>query len=247
MMRIFTSVILVLFSVIAFAQTNQAKQSQPAVAQVTLTLDSTRLPIVAIKLPYLWPPWDPIPDTPKVEANMGIIDNGYNVMNHITDPINGYKGKIGIEKRGSISQYWWFVQKSYGFETRDIASADSDAVVLNMPPEHDWILYGPYDDETLMRNVLMYQLGRDMGYYAPRSKHCEVQFYDWTWQPDYRGVYVMMEKIKRDKFRVDIAKLTPTDTTGDNLTGGYIFAVDKNIWANDSGWKSPYDTGVFLK
>jgi hypothetical protein len=215
-------------------------------AQATVVLDSTKLPIVAMKLPFLVPSWDPIPDTPKVSVKMAIINNGYNVMNHITDPQNGYKGTIGIEKRGSISQAFWYQQKSYGFETRDINNLDSDAVILGMPKEHDWVLYGPFDDESFMRNVLVYQLGSEMGHYTPRTKFCEVQFYDWLWQPDYRGVYVMMEKIKRDNNRVNIAKLKPTDNAGDSLTGGYIFAVDKNIWANDSGWKSPYDTSVFF-
>jgi hypothetical protein len=246
---------LILLLPISFTLTGQAQlgfESQYpttiplAKAQATVVLDSTKLPIVAMKLPFLSPSWDPIPDTPKVTVGMAIIDNGYNVMNHITDPQNGYKGMIGIEKRGSISQAFWYQQKSYGFETRDIGGADSDAVILGMPKEHDWILYGPFDDESFMRNVLIYQLGREMGYYTPRSKFCELQFYNWAWQPDYRGVYVMMEKIKRDNNRVNISKMTLNDNTGDSVTGGYIFAVDKNIWANDSGWKSLKDTGVFF-
>ena len=220
--------------------------SRPAYAQSPIVLDSSNLPIVGMKLPFLWPPWDPIPDTPKVTVDMGIIDNGYNNINHMTDPLNGYLGKIGIEKRGSISQASWYQQKSYGLETRDTLGNNLDWPILGMPAEHDWILYGPFDDHTLMRNVLVYQLGRDMGYWAPRTKFCEVQMYDWAWNPDYRGVYVMMEKIKRDANRVNISKLTSADTAGDALTGGYIFAVDRNIWAQDSGWKSPKDTNVFF-
>lgn len=215
-------------------------------SQVNIILDSTNLPIVAMKLPFLWPPSDPIPDTPKVTVDMGIINNGYNVMNHMTDSINGYLGKIGIEKRGSISQAFWFKQKSYGLETRDTVGNNLDWPILGMPAEHDWILYAPYDDHSFMRNVLIYQLGREMGYYTPRTRFCEVQFYDWLWQPDYRGVYVMMEKIKRDANRVNIARLDTNENSGDNLTGGYIIAVDKNIWASDSGWASSKDTGVFF-
>lgn len=237
---------LLLSLIIFFVGFKCIAQEPLAKSQATFTLDSTRLPIVALKLPFLLPPWDPIPDTPKVTVGMGIINYGYNVMNHITDPVNQYKGNIGIEKRGSISQAFWYLQKSYGFETRDISGNDSNAVLLGMPLENDWILYAPFDDRSLMRNVLIYQLGRDMGYYTPRSKYCEVQFYNYLWQPDYRGVYVMMEKIKRDNNRVNISKLTPTDNTGDAVTGGYIFAIDRNIWANDSGWKSPYDTSVFF-
>ena len=214
-------------------------------AQVT-KIDSSNLPLVLMKLPFLWPPWDPIPDTPKVTVDMGVIDNGYNVMTHVTDPLNVYNGKIGIEKRGSISQAFWYTQKSYGFETRDTLGNNLNTILLNMPKEHDWVLYAPFDDHTLMRNVMTYELARELGYYAPRTKFCEVQFYDWAWTPDYRGLYVMMEKIKRGNKRVNIAKLDTNDNAGDSLTGGYIFAVDRNIWANDSGWFSPKDTGVFF-
>ncbi|MBK7816824.1 MAG: CotH kinase family protein [Sphingobacteriaceae bacterium] len=245
-MRNFTLVFIALFFSLGLIKAQAPFGPLASTQAVTLTLDSSKLPIVALKLPFLLPANDPIPDTPKVTVGMGIINNGYNVMNHITDVPNGYKGQIGIEKRGSISQTSWFLQKSYGLETRDISGADSDAVILGMPIEHDWILYGPYDDESLMRNTLIYQLGRDMGYYTPRAKYCEVQFYNYLWQPDYRGIYIMMEKIKRDANRVNISKLTPIDNTGDDVTGGYIFAVDKNIWANDSGWISLKDAGVFF-
>ncbi len=245
-MRNFTLVFIALIFSLGLAKAQAHFGPLASTQAITLTLDSSKLPIVALKLPFLLPANDPIPDTPKVTVGMGIINNGYNVMNHITDVPNGYKGQIGIEKRGSISQTSWFLQKSYGLETRDISGADSDAVILGMPIEHDWILYGPYDDESLMRNTLIYQLGRDMGYYTPRAKYCEVQFYNYLWQPDYRGIYIMMEKIKRDSNRVNISKLTLTDNAGDDVTGGYIFGVDKNIWANDSGWTSLKDAGVFF-
>jgi hypothetical protein len=211
-----------------------------------IKIDSSRLPLTLMKLPFSWTPWDPIPDTPKVMVDMGVIDNGYNVLNHVADSQNVYMGKIGIEKRGSISQAFWYTQKSYGFETRNADSTNRDVVLLGMPKENDWVLYAPFDDHTLMRNVLTYQLGREMGYWTPRTKYTEVQWYDWAWTPDYRGLYVMMEKIKRGKNRVNISKLDTNDNAGDSLTGGYIFAVDKNIWANDSGWHSPKDTSVYF-
>ena len=39
-----------------------------------------------------------------------------------------------------------------------------------------------------------------------------------------------MEKIKRDKNRVDISKLNPDEISGDDVTGGYIIKVDKEGW-----------------
>ena len=44
---------------------------------------------------------------------------------------------------------------------------------------------------------------------------------------DYRGVYVVMEKIKRDGDRIDIEKLNETVTDPELITGGYIFKKDK--------------------
>ena len=54
----------------------------------------------------------------------------------------------------------------------------------------------------------------------------------------YQGIYVFGEKIKRDDGRVNIAKLTPDETTGEPLTGGYIFKVD--YWDGYNSWQSPY-------
>jgi hypothetical protein len=54
---------------------------------------------------------------------------------------------------------------------------------------------------------------------------------------EYRGVYLLAEKIKIDKNRVDIAKLQPTDTLGDELTGGYIVSIDRD---QEGSWNSPF-------
>jgi hypothetical protein len=49
-----------------------------------------------------------------------------------------------------------------------------------------------------------------------------------------------MEKIKRNKNRVDIAKLTTTDNSGADLTGGYIIKIDKTTGGGGEGWNSNY-------
>ena len=196
------------------------------------TFDSSDLPIVVINTNN-----QPIPNEPKIMADMGIIYNGIGNRNYMTDPFNHYNGKIGIEIRGSSSA--GFPQKSYGFETIDAAWNQVDTSLLNMPSEHDWILYAPYNDKTLMRNVLTYQLSRDMGHYAARTHFCEVVL-----NGQHQGVYVLMEKIKRDNGRVDIAKLTASDTTGDQLTGGYIIKIDKATGNGNGGWTSPYAPAV---
>lgn len=173
-----------------------------------------------------------IPDDPKIEADMGIIYNGPGMTNYMTDQFNNYNNKIGIEQRGSSSA--GFPQKSYGFETRDVNGTQHDTILLGMPKEHDWILYAPYNDKTCMRNVLSYDIANKTGHYASRTQFCEVII-----NGQYKGIYVLMEKIKRDNNRVDIAKLNPADIAGDELTGGYIIKVDRDDGPG-SYWESPY-------
>jgi hypothetical protein len=169
----------------------------------------------------------------KTMANMGIIDNGPGEMNYLTDEWNNYNGKIGIEYRGSSSMM--FPKKNYGFETWTPEGIDTAYSLLGMPAETDWVLHGPYSDKSLIRNYLAYYLFNAMGYYAPRTRLCEM-FLD----GQYQGVYLLLEKIKRDKNRVDISKLEPVDIEGDQLTGGYIVKIDRSATDYSDGWFSPY-------
>ncbi len=190
----------------------------------TVNFTSSNLPIVVINTHG-----QDIPDEPKIEADMGIIYNGAGVRNNLADPFNNYDGKIGIELHGHSSQM--FPMKSYGIELWDASGESQDKSILGMPKESDWILYAPYTDKTLMRNFLAYTLSREMGHWAARC-----QFVEMVVDNDYRGVYVIEEKIKKNSNRVDISKLKDTDTTGDDLTGGYIFSLDKD----PDGWFSSY-------
>ncbi len=189
---------------------------------------SSNLPILVINTSG-----QTIVDEPKITASMGIIDNGPGVRNNITDPFNNYEGKIGIEIRGSSSQS--FPKKQYGIELRDAAGTGISAPLLGMPAEEDWVLFAPYNDKSLMRDVLAYKLGRDLGWYAPRTRFCEVVI-----NQQYQGVYVLIEKIKRDKNRVDINKLNPDEISGDDLTGGYIIKIDKQTGSGNGGWTSQF-------
>jgi hypothetical protein len=172
-------------------------------------------------------------DDPKIKADMAIIDNGPGVINNLTDPPNNYNGKIGIEIRGSSSQM--FPKKQYSIELMDENGEELEVPLLGMPTEEDWVLFAPYNDKTLMRDVLAYKLGNDMGNYAPRTRYCEVVL-----NGTYMGVYVLIEKIKRDKNRVDVNKLDPDEISGNNLTGGYIIKIDKTTGDSGEGWYSPH-------
>ncbi len=187
----------------------------PVLVLAQADITSSNLPIIVIKTDS-----QEIVDESRIKANMGIINNGEGMINHITDPYNDYSGKISIEIRGSTSQS--FLKKSYGFETQYESGENRNVSLINLPEENDWILYAPYSDKTLIRNILAYRLARELGHYAPRTKLCELIV-----NGEYRGVYVLIEKIKRDKNRVDISELNPDEISGDDVSGGYILKIDK--------------------
>ena len=205
---------------------SQSKISGSIENQVAFT--SSNLPIVILETHG-----QTIKNEPKITIDLGIIFNGEGVRNNLTDPQNNYKGKIGIEIRGSTSQ--WFPKKQYAVELRTAADTDSSASLLGLPSESNWILYAPYTDKTFFRDVLTYWLSASIGRYASRFKFCELVL-----NGEYMGVYVLFEKIKRDKNRVDISKMTTADSTGDNLTGGYILKIDKEDGSGNDGWKSTF-------
>ena len=175
-----------------------------------------------------------IVDEPKITATMGIIDNGPGQINRPTDPPNNYTGKVGIELRGSSSQFA-YEKKAYDLELRDDDGEDRDAPLLGMPRESDWALISPLNDKSLLRDVLAYKLAAQSMAWAPRTRFCEVLL-----NGEYMGVYVLLETIKRDRDRVDVARLTETDLAGDSLTGGYILKMDKLDNAPGGDWVSDY-------
>ena len=176
--------------------------------EVVYEYPENSLPLVAIYTQNV-----AIPDEPKIRATLKITDRG--------EPL--FQGPVAIERRGQSSQYF-YPKKQYGFETRSTEDfeLDVDVSLLGLPEEEDWILQAPYGDKSLMRNVLTYSLSEDMGRYASRTRFVTVNLND---QND--GVYVLMEKLKRDINRININKLRETENQGSALTGGYILKIDK--------------------
>ena len=199
-----------------------------ALSQEEVGLTSSNLPIVVIDTQG-----QVIRNTSKITARMGVINNAPGVRNQLTDSFNEYDGYIGIEYRGDSSQQ--FPKKQFAIETRDSLGANNNVSLLNMPEENDWVLSAPYSDKSLMRNVLAYKFSADLNHYAAKTQFCEVILNGKYW-----GVYVFMEKIKRDKKRVNIAKLDSTDIDSMDVTGGYIIKVDKTAGENVGGWRSNF-------
>ena len=164
-----------------------------------------------------------IQNEPKVGAKMEVFEKGEKT----------FSSPIGIEYRGA-SSFRMSNKKSYGIETWDDSGNDIDQEILGLPKEEDWILTGhvfrspeTIFDPSLMRHYIGYELYRTMGNYASRSKFVELEIGNYSGDSNYQGVYVFMEKLKRDSNRIDIAKLKNDENDSESITGGYILKIDK--------------------
>ncbi len=131
----------------------------------------------------------------------------------------GYEGPIGIKLRGNSSLS--FNQKKYTFETRNEIGKDSVVSLLGLPAHSKWVLLAPYNDISMMRDPLAFQLWRDMGHWGPRTVMCELMM-----DGEYRGIYILAEAIKRGEERVPLSKMKKTDVSGREVTGGYLLRID---------------------
>ena len=200
----------------------------PVTAQ---TFTSSNLPIVLITTDG----GVSIPDEPGVLGNMKIIYRGPGKRNYVTDQNNpaylNYDGRIDIERRGSSSQS--SPKRNYGFTTLMADNTTKNNVsLLGMPEENDWILGGMVFDTALIRDYLCMNLSRKLGNYASRTEYCEVMVNN-----DYKGLFLLEEKIKADDGRVDVLKIGTGDNTLPNISGGYITKADKTTGGDEADWK----------
>ncbi|HEY0030012.1 MAG TPA: CotH kinase family protein [Bacteroidia bacterium] len=169
-------------------------------------------------------------------VGIGVIDHGPGVRNYLTDPFNNFNSKAEIKLRGSSTLL--LPKKSYSVTTLDNFLQKNDYPLMNLPPEHDWIFKALYQDKTLLRDDLTYRIHNQMGHYSSRSV-----FFELVINGNYKGIYQLQEKVKRDVNRLNIDKLKDTDVSGDDLTGGYIIKLDKYL-PGEEGWYSDYSSNI---
>ena len=152
---------------------------------------------------------------PKVIIDDERISAKYKIYN---DEIKINSGKLSIEIRGSNSIT--FSKKSYGI------SLNKKQNILEMPSSKDWVLYGPYYDKSFLRNAVAYSVGNKLDIKSPEFRFIQLYIND-----QEKGLYLLVQKIKRSKSFVNVEKTNSTD-----VDGGYIFKIDKgtgsNSWVN---------------
>ena len=134
--------------------------------------------------------------------------------------------RIGIRVRGAFSSTW--TPKPYSLETwKTDEDSDRSIKILGMSTESDWIFYYPHPgyDRTMLYNTFIWELSRQTGRWAPEFRFVDVFVNedggDLT-LADRKGVYVFLEKPKRDSKRIEFDELSQ-----DGSTGGWINSINR--------------------
>ncbi|HYV30507.1 MAG TPA: CotH kinase family protein, partial [Candidatus Binatia bacterium] len=156
-----------------------------------------------------------------------IFDNALD-RTSLTNPPD-LTARMGVNDRGSSTAGQ--PKNNMAVEFWDEFNQDLQLPFLDMPAQSDWVFYGIDGfDPGLMHNAIFYWVGRQLNRYSSRTRYVEV-FRKTDGGPvtsnDYWGLYLVEEKPKRDKHRVDIENLQPENSNAPSITGGYLLKIDR--------------------
>jgi len=162
-----------------------------------------------------------------VPARIEINDGSYN-------DYNGYSLKSDIFIKGRGHSSWNMPKKGYAIKF------STEQPVLGMAPGKQWVLIANYADKTLMRNSIAFDFARMvMDVYVPDYRYVELYLND-----RFMGNYMLVEKIKIDKNRLNINKLRQDDRLNSDISGGYLLEIDMKARVSEDNHK--YFTTRFI-
>lgn len=131
----------------------------------------------------------------------------------------GEEHDVTTSIRGRGNTTWTYPKKPYALKL------DSKEEILGMPKHKRWVLLANWQDRTLLRNDVAFEMARRVMTWAPRGKFVEVYLNE-----EHQGNYYLCEQIKVDKKRVNIDELDEKTDFNDatQITGGYILEFDTN-------------------
>lgn len=142
--------------------------------------------------------------------------------------------EMQLRGRGNITWGWDKKPFNMKFEKR--------TEILGMPKHKRWIMLANYADITMLRNDVAFRVsGLTSLAWAPRG-----QFVELVYNGKYTGTYYLVEQVRIDKNRVDIAEMQPSDA---DITGGYLVEMDFHADPSPYQWRpkvSCRQSGIYL-
>ena len=154
----------------------------------------------------------------RTSANMKIIWNRTGEENKLTDSANNYNGLVGIKYRGSTS-YSMSPKKPFALRLRDATGNKISKSILGMGSDDDWALLAPYNDKSMIRDMLLYTLMEGALDYVPSGRYCELIL-----DGIYQGVYIMAARARHGDNRINVKK--PTNATVVGMRG-FSLEIDR--------------------
>lgn len=106
-----------------------------------------------------------------------------------------------------------------------------------------WTLINNYGDKTLMRNMIAFEVARNVGMeYVPYSRPVDVIL-----NGEYKGCYQLSDQIEVGEGRVPVTEMEETDIADEALTGGYLIEVDAYASDEISWFQSSRGIPVTIK
>ncbi len=204
---------------------SDARTNAAADAGVAVVVDETAYLKRPVPIFWITLAGAAITKTPGATGDLKVIEkhDGTTLLKAIDGLPVALASKVNLQIRGSSSAYF-FAQKPYGLELQDDKGMSIDLSPLGLPKESDWVLSSCYADKTCLRNAVTYVIGSEMGAgvkrWTPRLRWVEVYI-----DAKYEGLYLLVEKPKGNKGRVDLPHPAATAAAGD-ITGGYMFSAD---------------------
>lgn len=149
---------------------------------------------------------DNIPKNDYISASVTIKSSGGSVL---------YDG-LDMEIKGRGNSTWNNPKKPF-----KIRLAEKKRL-LGMSNSRHWVLLANYNDKSLLRNEMAFELARLAGMeWAPRSKPVEVYI-----NGKEQGLYTLTEHVRAASERIEMDVVSEADNAGAALTGGYLLVVD---------------------
>ena len=176
----------------------------------------------------------------RTSANIKVLWNRTGEENKVTDSpgIYNYGGPIEIRFRGNTS-FMFSPKKGLNIRLRNAAGSKVSTSMLGMASDDEWTLLGPYNDKSMIRDMLVYILMDGTLDYVPTGRYCELVI-----NGIYQGVYVMAARVRQGDNRLNMKK--PSNATVAGLRG-YHLEIDRREFPyieNSTPLKDLYDNNV---
>jgi len=153
------------------------------------------------------------------------------------ESLGSKEAPLGLQIKGRGNYTWTgFNKKPYRLRF------DEKAKPLGMKKNRHFVLIANADDDLCgLRNTVGYEVSRMLGMpYTPEQRPVELVL-----NGDYVGLYMLTDKIRVSKDRVNITEQSDLQTDPDSITGGWLFEI--NNYDEDQQIKISEGNGATLR